>query len=259
MLDKSGSRGTILKICIVIPTYNERGNVRPLVTQVEKLLSECDFEGYLFFVDDASPDGTGEIAEELANEYENIFVHHRQGKLGLGSAYREAFEIVLTKMEVDYIFEMDADLSHDPKYITRFIQKLAEGYDVVVGSRYVKGGGVEGWPFRRRLISKGANYMARLITGVDVKDMTSGYRAYRVDALRSIDFQSLTSEGYAFQVEILFKCAEASLKIGESPFIFKERSAGESKLGKGSILEFLKILINILLRRLAQLVSWEGH
>jgi len=144
---------------------------------------------------------------------------------------------------------MDADLSHKPAYIPSLIKKLSEGFDVVVGSRYTQRGGIKSWPVTRRTISMVANFLARTLTGVKVSDMTSGFRAYRVRALRSIDLNGVKSDGYAFQVEALYRCVEAGLKIVEYPIMFKERSEGKSKLGWEVVLEFVKILFTIAFSR----------
>jgi len=131
-----------MKVCVVIPTCNEHENIRQLIPQIERILCDNVFEGYVVVVDDASPDGTGELAEQLAEEYGNIMVLHRRARLGIGSAYREAFLMVLKSLQVDVVLEMDADLSHDPAYIPNLVKKLDEDYDVVIGSRYIKGGGI---------------------------------------------------------------------------------------------------------------------
>jgi len=201
-----------MKVCVVIPTYNERENLRELIPQIERILCDNVLGGYVVVVDDASPDGTGELAEQLAEEYGNIMVLYRRSKLGIGSAYREAFSVVLKSLDVDVVLEMDADLSHDPAYIPNLIKKLDEGYDVAIGSRYVEGGGINSWSATRRAISKAASFLARELTGVMVKDMTSGFRAYQVSALRSIGLKQFRSEGYAFHVEVLNRCAKQGLR-----------------------------------------------
>jgi len=239
-----------MKVCVVIPTYNERENIRELIPQIERILCDNGFgAGYVVAVDDASPDGTGELAEQLAEEYGNIMVLHRRAKLGIGSAYREAFSVVLKSLEVDVFLEMDADLSHDPAYIPNLVKKLDEGYDVAIGSRYVEGGGINIWSATRRAVSKAANLLASELMGVRVKDMTSGFRAYKVSALRSIGLKQVRSEGYAFQIEVLDRCAKAGLKMTECPIIFKERTNGKSKLSKRAVLEYVGTLLSITLQR----------
>jgi dolichol-phosphate mannosyltransferase len=244
-----------MKICIVIPTYNERENLSKLVPKIEYVLFNSHLEGYIVIVDDNSPDGTGELAEQLAKEYGNIMVLHRQGKLGIGSAYREAFQTILNSLNVDVVLEMDADLSHDPAYIPSLVKTINDGYDLVIGSRYVKGGDISNWSIVRRIISKGANFLAKNLTGVKINDMTSGFRAYSIKALRSIDLESIESNGYAFQVEILYKCVKAGFKAVECPIVFRERDEGKSKLGIRAILEFLKTVLKIFIDRFNILIN----
>jgi len=226
----------------VIPTYNERENLQELVCRTEEVLSKIVMKGYLIIVDDNSPDGTGELAEQLAKKYNNIIVIHRPTKLGLGSAYRQAFQAIFENMQVDAVFQMDADLSHDPEFIPSFIETLKNGFDVVVGSRYTIGGAIEGWPTRRWIISEVANVLARLLLGMGIRDLTSGFRVYRFDALKSINLSEIKSNSYAFQVEMLYHCANAGFRIGEIPIVFREREKGNSKLGNSAILEFMKTI-----------------
>lgn len=234
------------------PTYNERENLQRLVPEIEAVLSRNHLMGYIVIVDDNSPNGTGELAEQLAKEYSNIIVLHRQAKLGIGSAYREAFQMGLAGLNVNAVLEMDADLSHDPSCIPGLIEKLVKGYDVVVGSRYVEGGGINDWSVVRQLISRGANFLARKLTGVKVNDMTSGFRAYRIGALRSIELGGVTSNGYAFQLETLYRCAKAGLRIAEHPILFSGRVNGKSKLDKVAIIEFVNVLMRIAFNRIAR-------
>lgn len=226
----------------MIPTYNERENLQELVYKTEEVLSRIAMKGYLIIVDDNSPDGTGELAEQLAKKYNNIMVIHRPAKLGIGSAYRRAFQTIFESMQVDAVFEMDADLSHDPAYIPGFLEMLKNGFDVVVGSRYTIGGAIEGWPTRRWIISEVANLLARLLLGIEIRDLTSGFRVYRLEALKSINLSEIKSKSYAFQVEMLYHCANAGFRIGEIPILFRERGKGDSKLGNSAILEFMKTI-----------------
>jgi len=226
----------------VIPTYNERENLQELVCRTEEVLSKIVMKGYLIIVDDNSPDGTGELAEQLARKYNNIMVIHRPTKLGLGSAYRQAFKTIFENMQVDAVFQMDADLSHDPEFIPSFIETLKNGFDVVVGSRYTIGGAIEGWPTRRWIISEVANVLARLLLGMGIRDLTSGFRVYRFDALKSINLSEIKSNSYAFQVEMLYHFVNAGFRIGEIPILFRERGKGNSKLGNSAILEFMKTI-----------------
>lgn len=239
-----------MKICIVIPTFNERENIRRLIPELESVLSREDIDGRLLIVDDDSPDETGKMAEQFARKFENIEVLHRKAKLGIGSAYKQAFRVLNKQMEIDVVLEMDADFSHDPEAVPELVDMINEGYDVVVGSRYVEGGRIYNWPFRRRMISKGANFLAGRLVDVGINDMTSGFRAYRSSVLDSLDLSKINSDGYAFQVEILYRCKQIGAKIVEIPIIFKERSSGKSKLGNRAIFGFFKTLFRILIERL---------
>lgn len=234
-----------MTLCIVIPTYNESENLRELMVRVESVLHNNSLHGYIIIVDDNSPDGTGEIADQLAKEYGNIIIIHRQAKLGIGSAYRDAFQMILSKLDTDVIFQMDADLSHDPSHIPAMLEKLNEGYDLIVGSRYIRGGSVNNWPVKRKIISKTANFLAGKLTGIKVSDITSGFRAYRTEVLKSVNPGNVKSDGYAFQVEFLSKCFNIGFRIAEYPIRFEERNKGKTKLGKYAILEFIKALASL--------------
>ncbi len=239
------------KICIIIPTYNERGNLERLVPMIQDVLH---FRGLadlatLLVVDDNSPDSTGQLAEELTEAYDNVQVLHRPAKRGIGSAYRQGFAYALQQLGSDIVFEMDADLSHDPKHLPDFLSKVEEGYDAVVGSRRVPGGGVADWSFNRNLMSTVANQLARRLCGVRVRDSTSGYRVFTRRALQRIGYSSLESEGYAFQVEMLFRCQREGLKVAEVPIVFVERRMGETKLSRAEMLRFIFTCLKLFFRR----------
>jgi len=225
------------KVSIVIPTYNEKENILKLIPEIEALRKTINLVLHIIIVDDASPDGTAEVAEEFAKEYRNIVVLRRSGKLGIGSAYKDGFKIAL-EMGNDIIVEMDADLSHDPKYLSALIEEINRGSDLAIGSRYVPGGSVPGWPLRRRATSKGANFFAKTLLGLQVKDATSGYRALRSAALRKIDLSEIKSDGYLFQVEMLHRFSKLGLNIAETPITFVDRRLGTSKLGLKEIVRF---------------------
>jgi dolichol-phosphate mannosyltransferase len=210
---------------IVTPTYNERYNLPLFVKATLEVVPGAN----ILIVDDASPDGTGEIADELAAGDSRIQVLHRTGKLGLGTAYIEAFERGLMQ-EYEYFFEMDADLSHDPSYLPRFLLAFEEGADVVAGSRNVPGGGVQGWGLGRHVISKGGSLYSRAVLGVGVKDLTTGYKAFTRRALERIDLRSVHSNGYSFQIEMTYRAIRAGLRVVEVPIMFVDRQAGESKM-----------------------------
>jgi dolichol-phosphate mannosyltransferase len=236
---------SLIKVGIAIPTYNEKGNLQVLIDRLLLVFEDNTICGRIVIVDDNSSDGTGQLADCLAQKHENISVIHRPGKLGLGSAYKDAFQFLLNDPEVTVIMEMDGDLSHEPESIPSLLGKIEEGFDVAIGSRYIPGGGIgEEWAPMRRLISKSANFLTTLFIGLNVKDATSGFRAYESYALKTIDLSKIRTNDYAFQIDMLFHCRNAGCKIAEAPIIFQERKHGKSKLGKRAILEFAKTLEN---------------
>lgn len=212
---------------IVTPTYNERYNL-PLFVRATLEVAPA---AHLLVVDDASPDGTGRVADELAAEDPRVRVLHRAGKLGLGTAYIEGFGRGLAE-GYDWFLEMDTDLSHDPNYLPDFFRAFARGADVVIGSRNVPGGGVEGWGLGRHVLSKGGSLYARSILGVRVRDLTSGYKGYSRRALEAIDLPTIHSNGYSFQIETTFRALRAGMTIEEVPIVFVDRRAGESKMSR---------------------------
>jgi dolichol-phosphate mannosyltransferase len=186
-------------------------------------------------VDDHSPEGTGELADSIASEDARVHVMHRSGKLGLGTAYIAGFKYAIAH-HYDAAFEMDADFSHDPRYLPDFLQAL-ERADLVIGSRYVGGGGTPNWPVMRRFISGGGNIFVRFLLGIPVHDCTAGFRCYRRQVLESIDLDSIQSEGYAFQVELAYRVWRQGFKIVELPIIFVDRIVGTSKMSRKIVLE----------------------
>jgi len=215
-----------VKSLIIIPTYNEKENVETLVETIFRL----DHDIEILVVDDGSPDGTGEIADRLAAGDERVHVIHREGKMGLGSAYLRGFQFAIER-KYDLVFEMDADFSHDPSYLPSFLKK-AEECHVVLGSRYVQGVNVINWPMSRLLLSYFANVYTRVITGLPVRDATGGFKCFRRDVLESIDLDNVKSDGYSFQIEMTFKCWKKGFRICEIPIIFYERRKGQSKMSK---------------------------
>lgn len=232
-----------ISIAVVIPTYNEADNIRKLILQLNKVFVKSKINGKIIIVDDNSPDGTGKIAEKLSKEY-NISVIHRKCKLGLGSAYVTGFKYVIEKINPDLIVSMDADFSHDPKKIPEFIEKINGGYDVVVGSRYIEGGGVS-WGLHRIILSKGANLFAKTVLGFKVHDLTGAYRCYKKDVLKSINLTKITSNGFSFLEEILYLCKSKGYKIGEIPIFFTERKKGKSKLSKKEMINFFITILRL--------------
>jgi len=233
------------RLCVAIPTYNERENLSKLVPLLLRVLHENAIDGWVLIVDDSSPDGTGEIADEFSNEYSNVRVIHRKAKLGIGGAYKDAFTQALEDQETNVIVEMDADLSHDPIYLPSVTHAAETSGGVGLGSRYVDGGSVVGWSKRRRLVSWGANFLTRVVLGLDVKDATSGYRAYSKGVLARVDYMAAGTKAYAFQVEMLYRCARQNFPIVEVPITFYERQLGKSKLTRRDILDFLKTILRL--------------
>jgi len=233
------------RVCITVPTYNERENISKLIPTLLRVLQDNKIDGWVLVVDDSSPDGTGDIVEALSREHQNVKVIHRRGKLGLGSAYKDAFREALTDGKTELVVEMDADLSHEPTYLPAILQAAQRSGGVGLGSRYIKGGCIVGWPIRRKIVSWGANFLTRMILGLPVKDATSGYRAFTRDALTKISYADAGTKAYAFQVEILYRCAQQNLSIEEVPITFHERQLGKSKLSSGDIFDFLKTVLRL--------------
>ncbi|MEK7192150.1 MAG: polyprenol monophosphomannose synthase [Patescibacteria group bacterium] len=227
------------KITVIIPTYNERNNLELLAQKIFDLKIP---DSRIMVVDDNSPDGTGKLAEELGKQYP-ITVLHRQKKEGLGRAYVEAFRNVLERDNPDFIIQMDADLSHDPAAIPLMLEKI-KNCDLVLGSRYIRGGKVENWAFLRKFISRFGNLYARTILGLPYRDLTGGFKCFRRKVLENIDFSLLSSTGYNFQIETTYKAHKKGYKICEIPISFTERKIGNSKFNLGIILEsFWKVLL----------------
>lgn len=221
------------RILVITPTYNERENLPKLAREVLRVAPEAN----LLVVDDGSPDGTGEMADRMSEADPRIQVVHRAGKMGLGSAYVEGFSRAL-KDDYEYVFEIDADLSHDPKDIPRFVEAMErEGADLVIGSRYVPGGRTVNWSFWRRLISRAGGFYARAVLGLPVRDLTGGYKCFRRGTLKAIDPGTVSSEGYSFQIETTYRAAKLGLRIVEIPIVFTERRAGASKMSLAIVLE----------------------
>ncbi len=214
------------KAVVVIPTYNEVENVEPLVTEIHKNVPEIN----ILFVDDSSPDGTADLIKKLKAGNPKIHLLERPVKNGLGRAYIDGFTVALEK-GFEYIFEMDADFSHDPKELPNFLREI-EHYDLVIGSRYIKGVNVINWPLKRLLLSYYANVYTRVVTGIPIRDCTGGYKCFRREVLEAIDFRRIKSNGYAFQIELNYKVWKKGFRIKEIPIIFFDRIHGESKLSK---------------------------
>lgn len=222
---------------IVTPTYDEKDNLPVFLEAVRKALPEAD----VMVVDDNSPDGTGAIADAFAAKDDHVRVMHRAGKLGLGTAYLEAFRKGLDE-GYDRFLEMDADLSHDVRYLPDFVRALDDGADVVIGSRNIPGGNVEGWGVGRHFISKGGSLYARSILGLGIRDLTSGYKAFTRRALDAIDIGSVQSNGYSFQVEMTYRAVRKGMRVKEVPIVFVDRMQGQSKMSRKIFLEAVGVV-----------------
>lgn len=230
-----GTNGAEAKNAAVVclPTYNEREN---LVSIVEELLRVAPVD--VLIIDDNSPDGTGAVADAIAEREPRVRVMHRPGKQGLGKAYIAGFKWALER-PYKYIFEMDADFSHQPRYVPEFLRAI-EHYDVVLGSRWTDGGGTENWGALRKVISKGGSLYARTILGVDVRDLTGGFKCFRREVLEAIDLDAVQSTGYAFQIEVTYRAIQQGFRVKEIPIIFYERTAGRSKMSSRIVAEAVR-------------------
>jgi len=222
------------KPLIVVPTYNERDNVSAISKRLLDALPGAD----ILFVDDNSPDGTGQLLDDMASAQPRIHVLHRAGKLGLGTAYIAGFTWGLER-GYDYLFETDADGSHDPKYLQQMLALAEDGADAVIGSRYVPGGGTENWGLGRQIISRGGGLYARTVLGIDVRDVTAGFICWRRRALEAIDLQTITSNGYSFQIEMKYRAIKRGMRLVETPIVFVDRKVGQSKMSRAIFVEAL--------------------
>jgi len=224
-----------MKAIVVVPTYNECDNIENFANSVLAQSGNID----ILVVDDNSPDGTGDLAEGLATRFpERISVLHRERKEGLGPAYLAGFQYVLAHTDHDLIIQMDADLSHDPAFLPAFI-KAAESYDLVLGSRYIRGISVVNWDFKRLLLSKTASRYVRIVTGMPFTDLTGGFKCWRRNTLEGINLSKVSARGYIFQTEMTYRAHRMGFRVGEIPIIFYERNLGRSKISGHIILEAL--------------------
>ncbi len=235
------TKGRIMKkVCVVIPTYNEKGNIENIIKTDLKVNPNI----HILIVDDNSPDGTGKIVDKLIKD--NVFdgklhIMHRKGKLGLGTAYIEGFKWAISN-GFDIFISQDADFSHNPIYIKDMLKLVDAGNDLVIGSRYVKGGSVVNWGFLRKLISKGGSLYSRILLLTNIHDLTGGYNCYTKKSLETINLDTIISNGYCFQIEMKFRNALAKLKIKETPIVFEDRRVGKSKMSKKI---FIEAMINV--------------
>ncbi len=231
------------KSLIIIPTFNEMENIQLMIPDLlDRYKNNLD----VLIVDDNSPDGTGDFVETLTKANDRVKLIRREKKMGLGTAYTEGFKYAL-KNGYDYIFEMDADFSHDPKEIKNFLRSIKE-FDLVLGSRYVNGVNVVNWPIRRLLLSYFANIYTRIITGMPIKDATGGFKCFRRKVLEEIDINKVKSNGYAFQIEMTFKAWRKGFKITEIPIVFVDRTMGDSKMSKKIVREAVGMVWKLRLR-----------
>jgi dolichol-phosphate mannosyltransferase len=228
---------------IIIPTYNEKENAPAIAEAVHGVVPEA----HILFVDDNSPDGTGAVIDAMVAKDARVKVLHRAGKQGLGTAYVAGFREGLAK-GYQYLLEMDADFSHDPKYLPEMIGRAKGGVDLVIGSRYVRGGGTENWGIGRKIISRGGGLYARTILGVKIRDVTAGFLCYRRGVLKSMDLSTVSSQGYGFQIEMKYRIVKSGFRVEEIPIHFVDRRVGQSKMSKKIFLEAMGMVWRLRLR-----------
>lgn len=216
---------------VIIPTYNEKDNLPRLVEAIHEVVPHV----HILVVDDGSPDGTGELADAMAESDERIQVMHRTGKLGLGTAYIAGFKLAL-EQGYELIQQMDCDFSHRPEALPRFYTAIKDA-DLVLGSRWVDGGGTKNWPISRQFISRGGSFYARTILGVGLRDLTGGFKCFRREVLEAIDLDAVQAAGYSFQIEMTWRALQKGFQVLEIPILFVEREVGVSKMNKGIVLE----------------------
>jgi dolichol-phosphate mannosyltransferase len=229
-----GDGAAIGRVLVIVPTYNERENLPRIVARLRAAVPAAD----VLVADDSSPDGTGEIADELAAGDDHVHVVHRRGKEGLGAAYLHGFAWGM-EHGYDVLVEMDADGSHPPEQLPDLLERIDAGADLVLGSRYVPGGSVVNWPRSREVLSRGGNLYARLALGIDLRDATGGYRAFRRTTLEKLDLHDISSQGYCFQVDLAQRAIRRGLRVEEVPITFVEREFGSSKMSRAIVVEAL--------------------
>jgi len=233
-------------LVICLPTFNESENIEHMVHALGSVLEEHGLAGLVLVIDDNSPDGTGQIADRLAAELSFVRVLHRPAKQGLGPAYLAGFEQALA-LEADLVAQIDCDFSHDPSDLARLIA-ASKAADLVLGSRYVEGGGVRNWSLARRLISRFGCFYARLILGLPVRDLTGGFKCFRRPVLEALAFDRITSKGYAFQIEVTYRAANAGFRVSEIPIVFTDRTLGRSKMSRSIVFEALGRVLSLRVR-----------
>jgi len=234
-----------MKTVVVVPTYNERSNLEQLIPRVLGQLPDIE----LLVVDDGSPDGTGEYADEVAARNDRVHVLHRPGKMGLGSAYILAFKHILDTSDAELVVQMDADFSHDPDVIPCLVEE-ARTYDLVLGSRYITGANVVNWPLRRLFLSYFANVYTHIVTGLPLRDSTGGFKCFRRRVLTEIDLDTIRSDGYSFQIEVNFRSWRRGFSIVEIPIVFVDRHSGTSKMSRRIVWEAMWLVWRLRLERI---------
>jgi dolichol-phosphate mannosyltransferase len=234
------------RLCLVIPTYNEKENIGKILRRLDSIKDSLRFGLDVLVVDDNSSDGTADIVREMMRELPYVKMLNRPGLLGIGSAYLDGFGLGLSELNSDYFGEMDADLQHPPEVLVEMCKTaISENADVVIASRYVEGGGSKGWSLGRRIVSKGANILARLCIKVPVSDATSGFRVLSVRAIRALLESKISTKGYAFQIESLYVYKKIGMTFAEVPYVFEERKAGETKLRLKEMVRFASVALRL--------------
>jgi dolichol-phosphate mannosyltransferase len=241
-------------VWVVLPTYNERENVEPMVAA---LLAQLP-EGKVLVVDDASPDGTGELADTIAARHPQVFVLHRKGKEGLGVAYTAGFRWVLDRPDAKAVVQMDADFSHDPADVPRLLAALMKGADLALGTRYMKGGGTVNWPWYRRLISMGGTLFARTVLLLPYRDLTGGFKAWRSELIDAIRLREISASGYGFQIETTWWAHRRGARIVQVPIVFRERVRGASKMTGGIAREAMLLVLRLRMRAMRDALLRRG-
>lgn len=234
-----------VKVAIIIPTYNEKGNIEKTVSSIIEVLPDA----HIVIVDDNSTDGTAAIAQKLSGSNNRIFFIQRRGERGLGLAYKDGFKFVLDNLDAEYVFEMDADLSHDAGYLPLFLH-YAKTYDLVTGSRFLERVSIKDRPTWRNIASKTTKWFSNLILATNLTDLTTGFKCFKNSLLRKIDFSKIKSRGYAFQMEVSYRAKNLGASIKEIPIVFVERTNGESKMSACIMLEGVFLILKLSLQRL---------
>jgi dolichol-phosphate mannosyltransferase len=242
------------EIAIATPTFNEAKNIKLLISAVAKACKQDGVSCSLFIIDDMSPDHTADIAEQMAKKHQSptfkVMILRRQGKRGFGNAYVHGFETILKKGGFDYVIQMDADLSHNPKYLKDFMKQAKAGHDFVVASRYISGGATPDWGLYRKLLSRGGNLYTRLILGSVVTDYTGGFNMYSTSLLKAIDISTLSAGGYGFLIELKYRALKQAKSPAQIPIVFHDRQHGKSKLPKSTLVKNLLLVPRIKLQKL---------